>query len=111
MHKDTPVPTRQSAKNGACRIRKGTARAESAHHGRTRAEPTVACRCKRGSPHSRRRPLATVHEQGGPSVDSEGPRANGRGGWAVSGTASGDNQLQWRSSGTLLVVDDDPGVL
>lgn len=44
-------------------------------------------------------------------MDSEGPRANGRGGWAVSGTASGDNQLHWRSSGTLLVVDDDPGVL
>ena len=44
-------------------------------------------------------------------MDSEGPRATGRGGSAVSGTASGDNPLRWRSSGTLLVVDDDPGVL
>ena len=44
-------------------------------------------------------------------MDSEGPRGIGRGGSAVSGTASGDNPLHWRSSGTLLVVDDDPGVL
>ena len=44
-------------------------------------------------------------------MDSEGPRATGRGGPAVSGTVSGDNPLRWRSSGTLLVVDDDPGVL
>ena len=52
-----------------------------------------------------------VREQGGPSVDAERPRAPGRGGSAVSDTASGDNPLHWRGSGTLLIVDDDPGVL
>ncbi len=44
-------------------------------------------------------------------MDSEGSRATGRGGSAVSGTVSADNPLHWRSSGTLLVVDDDPGLL
>ena len=44
-------------------------------------------------------------------MDSEGPRATGPGGSVVSGAASGDNPLHWRGSGTLLVVDDDPGVL
>jgi len=44
-------------------------------------------------------------------VDAEGPRATGRRGSAVSGTESGDNPLHWRSSGPVLAVDDDPGVL
>ena len=44
-------------------------------------------------------------------MDSERGRTTGRGGSAVSGPTSGDNPLHWRSAGTLLVVDDDPGVL
>ncbi len=44
-------------------------------------------------------------------MDAEGPRATGRSGSSVFGAKSGDNPLHWRSSGTLLAVDDDPGVL
>ena len=43
-------------------------------------------------------------------MDSEGPRATGRNGSSVPSPTPGDNPLHWRSSGTLLVVDDDPGV-
>lgn len=44
-------------------------------------------------------------------MNSVGPRATGRSGSTLSGTPFGENPLHWRSSGTLLVVDDDPGVL
>lgn len=43
-------------------------------------------------------------------MDPEGPRATGRGGPAVSASASGNNPLHWHSTGTLLVVDDDASV-
>lgn len=43
-------------------------------------------------------------------MDSDGPRATGRGGPAVSATVSANNPLHWHSTGTLLVVDDDAGV-
>ena len=43
-------------------------------------------------------------------MDSEGHRATGLDGPAVPGSAPGDDPLHWRSYGTLLVVDDDPGV-
>jgi two-component system, cell cycle sensor histidine kinase and response regulator CckA len=43
-------------------------------------------------------------------VDSEGPRATGRGGPAVPSTVPEDDPLHWCSYGMLLVVDDDPGV-
>lgn len=43
-------------------------------------------------------------------MDSEGSRAIGPDAPAIRGTAPGDDPLHWRSCGTLLVVDDDPGV-
>jgi len=43
-------------------------------------------------------------------VDSEGSRATGLDSPAIRGTAPGDDLLHWHSHGTLLVVDDDPGV-